>query len=123
MAEQKTGYIIPVGELQKIKRDADVTAYNDAKNEVIDFLMRWAREKAAQQHSSYTMTITDSQRYEGDACDPVFDMEIKGANLDDLVADLSNTFVAHGYRTSYEKGSRQVAKCNYYKFSISWDIN
>lgn len=119
MADMKTGYIIPVGELQQIKRDADASAYKDAKNEVIDILMRWARVKAAQQQTSYTMTITDSQRYEGDACDPEFNLEIKGVNLDDLVADLTSTFNANGYKASYEKGSRQ--KSTYYRFSISWE--
>ena len=121
MADLKPGYIIPVGEIQQIKRDADATAYKDAKNEVIDVLMRWAKVKAAQQKTSYTMTITDSQRYDGEACDPVFDLEIKGVNLDDLVADLASTFLANGYKAGYEKGSRQEAKCNYYKFTISWE--
>ena len=121
MADMKPGYIIPVEEIQQIKRDADATAYKDAKNEVIDVLMRWARVKAAQQHTSYTMTITDSQRYEGEACDPVFDLEIKGVNLDDLVADLASTFLANGYKAGYEKGTRQGVKCNYYKFTISWE--
>lgn len=121
MDTQKPGYIIPVDELKKIKRDADVSAYNDAKNEAIDFLMRWARVKAAQQHTSYAMTITDSQRYDGVACDPVFDLEIQKVNLDDLVADLADTLVAHGYKAIYEKGSSHGAKCNYYKFSISWE--
>lgn len=119
MAEYRPGYIIPVGELQKIKSDADVTAYNDAKNNVIDVLMRWAKVKAAQQQTSYAMTITDSQRYDGEACDPVFDMEIKKVNLDDLVADLASTFNANGYKASYEKGVRQ--KSTYYRFSISWE--
>lgn len=121
MADMKPGYIIPVGEIQQIKRDADATAYKDAKNEVIDVLMRWARVKAAQQCTSYTMTITNSQRYEGDACDPVFDLEIKGVHLDDLVADLSSTFIANGYKASYSKGARQGFNCNYYKFTISWE--
>lgn len=121
MADLKPGYIIPVGEIQQIKRDADATAYKDAKNEVIDVLMRWSKVKAAQQRTSYTMTITDSQRYEGDACDPVFDLEIKGVKLDDLVADLASTFAANGYKTSYSKGTRQGFNCNYYKFTLSWE--
>lgn len=121
MDTQKPGYIIPVDELQKIKRDADVSAYNSAKNEAIDFLMRWARVKAAQQQSSYTMSISDMQRYEGGTADEVFDLVVKGVNLDDLVADLASTFIANGYKASYTKGARQGFNCNHYKFSIRWE--